>query len=148
MARQGTLQEIKNTCTPLALCFADARTDANDRWMEVTDEFETREKATKPHACETEELFLSDSTVQGKIAQDANEEVEDIPLLTQVKEMRQQIATHDRAILIKIFQTCNGRSWIESENWGSDEPISTWHHVWVRLVYRRGYVYRRFDHFN
>lgn len=36
---------------------------------------------------------------------------------------------HDRSVLMALFERCRGPLWPHSDNWGSEEPLSTWYNV-------------------
>lgn len=55
-------------------------------------------------------------------------------LQTPVKETKQRVTTHDRAVLMTLFEHCRGGNWTCSSNWGSDEELSRWYNVSVSLT--------------
>lgn len=50
------------------------------------------------------------------------------------KEMKQRVTTHDRAVLMTLFEHCKGKTWACSSNWGSGEELSRWYNVSVSHV--------------
>lgn len=41
------------------------------------------------------------------------------------------MTTHDRAVLMTLFEHCKGHAWANSSNWGSAEELSRWYNVSV-----------------
>lgn len=51
--------------------------------------------------------------------------------MTSGKETKQRVTTHDRAVLMTLFERCRGENWACGSNWGSGEDLSTWYNVSV-----------------
>ncbi|CAM9681096.1 unnamed protein product [Ectocarpus fasciculatus] len=82
-----------------------------------------------------EERGLEDGEVEEEIEEEQGEERKKLDghkvLAPPPVAGLDQRGKHDRAVLMELFDRCRGPTWVGSTNWGSEEPLSTWHNVTV-----------------
>lgn len=75
------------------------------------------------------------AAVEGEGQEEEERVVDDYPFLTTGEEEGQRVTTHDRAVLMILFEMWKGPAWNGNANWGSDAPLKWWYNVSVRCPY-------------
>ncbi|CBJ30677.1 Hypothetical leucine rich repeat protein [Ectocarpus siliculosus] len=73
-----------------------------------------------------------DAEVEGEGLEEEERVDDDFPFPTSGEEKEgQRITTHDRAVLMILFEVWKGPAWNGNANWGSDAPLEWWYNVSV-----------------